>query len=184
VDRPAGRLQRHARLRSPSVTAYRMLADGRPNGMASSEERNDDGGTHISFAAELGNPRPDRALVGELFLDGALAWRPFQLEVDGLVRSIAHEDGVELEIEGVPALYGVTVRRLIADGLVPGGKRDLQVLRVGLDGPARRLKVRYTWLGSARFRYEVPADHESSWLTVRPKTGVVVSLEDAAELTS
>jgi hypothetical protein len=160
-----------------------MLAAGRPNGKATSEERNDDGGTFLSFSAELGSPRPDRALVGEVFLDGDLAWRPFQLEVDGRVRAIAHEDGVELEIEGVPALHGVTIRRLVAGGLVPGGKRELAVLRIGLDEPARRLNVRYTWLGGSRFRYEVPADHEASWLTVRPKTGVVVSLEDAAELT-
>jgi hypothetical protein len=166
------------------VNAYRMLADGRPNGQASSVERNDDGGTFLSFSAELGSPRPDRALVGEVFLDGQLAWRPFDLEVDGVVRSVAHEDGVELEIEGVPALHGVTVRRLLASGLVPGGKRELAVLRVGLDEPTRRLRVRYTWLGGSRFRYEVPADHEASWLQVRPKTGVVVSLEDAAELSS
>ena len=159
-----------------------MLADGRPNGTAS--KRNDDGGTFLSFSAELGTPRPDRALVGEVFLDGNLAWRPFEVEVDGRVRSVAHEEGVELEIEGVPALHGVTVRRLVAAGLVPGGKREVAVLRIGLDEPARRLKVRYTWLGGSRFRYEVPADHEASWLTVRPKTGVVVSLEDAAELAS
>jgi hypothetical protein len=161
-----------------------MLAEGRPNGNARSEERNDDGGTFISFSAELGNPRPDRALVGEVFLDGDLAWRRFDVEVDGRVRSVAHEPGLELEIEGVPALLGVTIRRLVAGGLVPGGKQELEVLRIGLDEPSRRLQVRYTWLGGSRFRYEVPADHESSWLTVRPKTGVVVSLEDAAELTT
>jgi hypothetical protein len=161
-----------------------MLVDGRPNGTASSKERNDDGGTFLSFSAELGSPRPDRALVGEVFLDGNLAWRPFDVEVDGRVRSVEHEDGVELEIVGVPALHGVTVRRLVAAGLVPGGKREVAVLRIGLDEPARRLQVRYTWLGGSRFRYEVPADHEASWLTVRPSTGVVVSLEDAAELTS
>ena len=161
-----------------------MLSDGRPNGKASSTERNDDGGTFLSFSAELGNPRPDRALVGEVFLDADLAWRPFDVEVDGRRRSIAHEDGCELEIEGVPALLGVTVRRLVASGLVPGGKREVEVLRIGLDEPARRLQARYTWLGGARFRYEVPADHEASWLTVRPKTGVVVSLEDAAELST
>ena len=161
-----------------------MLVDGRPNGNASSTERSDDGGTFLSFSAELGTPRPDRALVGEVFLDGNLAWRPFQVEVDGRVRSVAHEEGLELEIVGVPALHGVTVRRLVAAGLVPGGKREVAVLRIGLDEPARRLNVRYTWLGGSRFRYEVPADHEASWLTVRPKTGVVVSLEDAAELAS
>ncbi len=79
-------------------------------------------------------------------------------------------------------MYGVTVSRLVAAGLVPGGKREVAVLRVGLDGSSRHLDVRYTWLGGARFRYEVPGDHESSWLVVRPQTGVVVSLEDAAEL--
>ena len=161
-----------------------MLVDGRPNGKASSTERNDDGGTFLSFSAELGTPRPDRALVGEVFLDGNLAWRPFEVEVDGRARWVAQEEGVELEIVGVPALHGVTVRRLVAAGLVPGGKREVAVLRIGLDEPPRRLKVRYTWLGGSRFRYEVPADHEASWLTVRPKTGVVVSLEDAAELAS
>jgi hypothetical protein len=179
---PAEATQRSPRLGCRLVTAYQMLADGRPNGNASSEERMDDGGTHISFAAELGSPRPDRALVGELFLDSTLAWRTFELEVDGRVRSIAHEPGLELEIEGVPALYGVTVRRLVAGGLVPGGKREIDVLRVGLDDPARHLKVRYTWLGGPRFRYEVPADHEASWLLVRPATGIVVSVEDEAEL--
>ena len=47
-----------------------------------------------------------------------------------------------------------------------------------------RLWKRYTWLGGSRFRYEVPADHEASWLLVRPQTGVVVSLEDLAELST
>ena len=161
-----------------------MLVDGRPNGKAESEERNDDGGTFISFSAELGDPRPDRSLIGEVFLDSELAWRPFEVEVDGRVRSVAHEPGVELEIEGVPAMLGVTIRRLVAGGLVPGGKQELQVLRIGLDEPPRRIKVRYTWLGGSRFRYEVPGDREASWLMVRPRTGVVVSLEDAAELTT
>jgi hypothetical protein len=159
-----------------------MLAEGRPNGSAHSEERNDDGGTVLSFSAELGMPRPVQTLAGEVFLDGALAWRAVDLDVNGSMRTVAHEDGVELEIEGVPAMYGVTVRRLVAAGLVPGGKREVAVLRVGLDGSSRHLDVRYTWLGGARFRYEVPGDRESSWLLVRPQTGVVVSLEDAAEL--
>ena len=158
-----------------------MLADGRPNGSAHSEERNDDGGTLLSFSADLGLPRPVQA-VGEVFLDRDLAWQSFDLNVGGRVRTVAHEEGVELEIEGVPALYGVAVRRLVAAGLVPGGKREVAVLRVGLDGSSRHLDVRYTWLGGARFRYEVPGDREASWLVVRPQTGVVVSLEDAAEL--
>jgi hypothetical protein len=158
-----------------------MLADGRPNGSAHSEERNDDGGTLLSFSADLGLARPVQA-VGEVFLDRDLAWQSFDLDVDGRVRTVAHEEGVELEIEGVPALYGVAVRRLVAAGLVPGGKREVAVLRVGLDGSNRHLDVRYTWLGGARFRYEVPGDREASWLVVRPQTGVVVSLEDAAEL--
>ena len=160
-----------------------MLADGRPNGIARSEERNDDGGTFLSFSAELGAPRPDHSLVGEVFLDGALAWRPFDLDVDGASRSVAHEDGVELEIEGVPALHGVTVRRLLAGGLVPGGKREVAVLRVGLDGRpaasralhlARRAALPLRGAGRPR----------GLVVLVRPKTGVVVSLEDAAELTT
>lgn len=159
-----------------------MLADGRPNGIASSEERNDDGGTFLSFSAELGGPRPDHAVVGQVFLDGALAWRSFDLDVDGRTRTVAHEDGVELEIEGVPALHGVTLRRMIADGFVPGAKREISVLRVSLDGDDRRVQVRYTWTGGPRFRYEVPGDHEAYWLHVRPGTGVVVSIEDVAEL--
>jgi hypothetical protein len=161
-----------------------MLAQGRPNGHAHSEERHDDGGTFLSFSAELGAPRPVRALVGEVFLDASLAWRAFDLDVDGRIRSVAHEEGVELEIEGVPALLGVTVRRLVAAGLAPGSKQEVAVLRVGLDEPSRHLQVRYTWLGGARFRYEVPGDHEASWLVVRPQTGVVVSLEDAVELST
>jgi hypothetical protein len=160
-----------------------MLAEGRPNGIAASEERLDDGGTFLSFSAELGAPRPLHSLVGEVFLDGKLAWRPFEIEIDGRTRSVGHEEGSELEIEGVPALHGVTVRRLIASGLVPGAKRELSVLRVALDGNDRRITVRYTWTGGARFRYEVPGDHEASWLLIRPNTGVVVSLEDTAELT-
>jgi hypothetical protein len=155
-----------------------MLAEGRPNGLASSDERLDDGGTFLAFSAELG----DRSVVGEVFLDGALRWNRFDLDVDGRTRSVAHED-LELEIEGVPALYGVTIRRLIAAGFAPWQKRDVPVLRVSLDGADRRVTVRYTWTGGPRFRYEVPADHTSAWLLIRPKTGVVVSLEDTAELT-
>ena len=58
------------------------------------------------------------------------------------------------------------------------------MLRVQLAGDDRRLKVRYTWTGGLRFRYEVPGDHEAFWLLVRPATGVVVSVEDTAELSS
>lgn len=155
-----------------------MLADGRPNGLAQSEERLDDGGTFLAFSAELG----DHSVVGEVFLDGGLGWNRFDLDVDGRTRSVAHE-AVELEIEGVPALHGVTIRRLIAAGFAPGQKREVPVLRVLLDGDDRRVTVRYTWTGGPRFRYEVPADHSSAWLLIRPKTGVVVSLEDTAELT-
>ncbi len=155
-----------------------MLAEGRPNGLAHSEERHDDGGTLLAFSAELG----DRSVAGEVFLDGKLAWNRFDLDVDGRTRSVARED-VELEIEGVPALHGVTVRRLIAAGFAPGEARDVPVLRVALGGGDRHLVVRYTWTGGPRFRYEVPADHTASWLLIRPKTGVVVSLEDTAELT-
>ncbi|MEO9175883.1 MAG: hypothetical protein ABI317_10270 [Gaiellales bacterium] len=166
------------------MTAYRMLADGRPNGIAASEERLDDGGTFLSFSAELGAPRPVHSVVGEVFLDQRLAWRPFELEIDGRTRSVPHTDGAELEIEGVPALFGVTVRRLIAAGLVPGERRELSVLHIALDGVDRRLTARYTWTGGARFRYEVPGDRDAAWLLIRPKTGVVVSLEDTAELAS
>jgi hypothetical protein len=151
-----------------------MLAEGRPNGSASSDERLDDGGTYLAFSAEVGTSDATRGVVGEVFLDGALAWRAFDLEVDGRSRSVGREEGHELEIEGVPALHGVTIRRLIAAGLAPGERRDLDV--------ERRLKVRYTWAGGPRFRYEVPGDHEASWLLVRPATGVVVSVEDTAEL--
>jgi hypothetical protein len=161
-----------------------MLADGRPNGIAASEERLDDGGTFLSFSAELGTPRPVHSVVGEVFLDQKLAWRPFQLEIDGRTRSVQHQEGAELEIEGVPALFGVTVRRLIASGFVPGDHRELPVLRIALDGDDRRITARYTWIGGPRFRYEVPGDHEAAWLLIRPKTGVVVSLEDTAELTA
>jgi hypothetical protein len=164
------------------VIAYRMLAEGRPNGLAQSEERLDDGGTFLAFSAELGAPRPVHSVVGEVFLDGALGWNRFDLDVDGRTRSVAHE-AVELEIEGVPALHGVTIRRLIAAGFAPGEKREVPVLRISLDGDDRRITVRYTWTGGPRFRYEVPADHTAAWLLIRPKTGVVVSLEDIAELT-
>jgi hypothetical protein len=155
-----------------------MLAEGRPNGLAQSEERPDGDGTFLAFSAELG----DRSVVGEVFLDGALGWNRFDLDVDGRTRSVAHE-AVELEIEGVPALHGVTIRRLIAAGFAPGQQREVPVLRISLDGDDRRLTARYTWTGGPRFRYEVPADHTAAWLLIRPKTGVVVSLEDTAELT-
>ena len=159
-----------------------MLAEGRPNGLAQSEERLDDGGTFLSFSAELGAPRPVHSVVGRVFLDGTLGWSRFDLDVDGRTRSVAHQDA-ELEIEGVPALHGITIRRLIAAGFAPGERREVSVLRVSLDGEDRRLTARYTWTGGPRFRYEVPADHTASWLLIRPQTGVVVSLEDTAELT-
>ena len=159
-----------------------MLAEGRPNGLAQSEERLDDGGTFLSFSAELGAPRPVHSVVGRVFLDGTLGWSGFDLDVDGRTRSVAHQD-VELEIEGVPALHGITIRRLIAAGFAPGERREVSVLRVSLDGEDRRLTARYTWTVGPRFRYEVPADHTAAWLLIRPQTGVVVSLEDTAELT-
>jgi hypothetical protein len=161
-----------------------MLANGLPDGTASSEERPDGDGTALAFSAALGAPGPRYTAVGAIALDGELGWQRVSLEVDGRARDIHRKNGLELEVEGVPALHGVTVRRLIAQGLAPGGRREIEVLRVGLDGSERRLRVRYTWAGGARFRYEVPADLEAAWLLVRPATGVVVSVEGAAELTS
>jgi hypothetical protein len=158
-----------------------MLEDGLPDGVASSEERPDGDGTTLAFSAELGAP-PRHAAVGEIALDRDLGWQRVSLEVDGRARDIHRRSGLGLEIEGVPALHGVTVRRLIAEGLAPGARRELEVLRVGLDGSERRLRVRYTWAGGSRFRYEVPGELEVSWLLVRPATGVVVSVEGTAEL--
>jgi hypothetical protein len=163
------------------VSEYRLFADGRPNGRASVIETPADGGVRIEFEAALGSPRPARALAGALLLDDGLRWRRLEIE-DGSGRRAAFdlEPDVELEIAGVPALYGVTTRRLVGAGAVPAGRSEVSVLRIDADlGEALR-RAAYVWVSGQSWRYL--SGREAAWLAVRPRDGVVRSVEGEAEL--
>ena len=159
-----------------------MLAAGRPNGKARSEERNDDGGTHIAFSAELGDPRPDRALVGEVFLDSTLAWRPFTLEVDGIDALDRARGRRRARDRGRSGPVGVTVtaaaRRRARARRQARARGAARRPRRAAPAPARALHL----ARRLAFPLRGPGGPRVLVVLVRPQTGVVVSLEDAAEL--
>jgi hypothetical protein len=162
------------------VLRYRLFEDGLAAGRSRSDERVLEDGVEIAFSAELGAPRPSVALVGTVSLGPDLAWRSLVLAAGGPELRLALDPQVELEVEGVPALLGVTVRRLQAAGLAPAEQREVQVLRVGRELTTSRLRVRYLWVGGQIWRYRSRA--EGGWLAVRPQDGVVRSIDQVAEL--
>ncbi len=163
------------------MSEYRLFADGRPNGRASATETSSDGGVRIEFDAALGTPHPERALAGTLYLDGALRWQRLEIE-NGSGRRAAFDldPDVELEIEGVPALYGVTTRRLVRGGATPARRSEVQ--SCGSDAALSESAGRaaYVWVSGQSWRYL--SGRDAAWLAVRPADGVVRSVEGTAEL--
>jgi hypothetical protein len=163
------------------VSEYRLFADGRPNGRASVTETSTNGGIRIDFDATLGSPTPERALAGTLYLDDGLRWRRLEIgNGSGQSATLELDPDVELEIEGVPALYGVTTRRLVRDGATPARRSEVQVVRIGADLAEGRTRATYTWISGQSWRYL--SGREGAWLAVRPADGVVRSVEGEAEL--
>jgi hypothetical protein len=87
---------------------------------------------------------------------------------------------VELEIEGVPALYGVTTRRLVRGGATPARRSEVQVLRLDASLAESRARAAYVWVSGQSWRYL--SGLAAAWLAVRPADGVVRSVEGEAEL--
>ena len=163
------------------MSEYRLFADGRPNGRASATETSSDGGVRIEFDASLGTLNPERAVAGTLFLDGALRWQRLEIE-NGSGRRLAFDldPDVEVEIEGVPALYGVTTRRLVRGGTRPSRRSEVAVVRIGADLGEVRGQASYLWVTGQSWRYV--SGRDAAWLAVRPADGVVRSVEGTAEL--
>jgi hypothetical protein len=162
------------------VESYELLDGSRPAGRSRSSERVGGEGRRIDFDAVLGAPEPEVALAGSVQLDGDLAWQALVVERSGGTLRLARDGDLELEIEGVPALYGVTTRRLVSAGLVPSQRRTVAVLRVARDLSTRRYEARYVWLGGQLWVYD--GARTSLRLAVRLGDGVVRSVDGLAEL--
>jgi hypothetical protein len=138
-------------------------------------------GVRIEFDAALGAPEPTRALAGALYLDGGLRWQRLEIENGAGERAAFDlEPDVELEIEGVPALYGVTTRRLVSGGAAPARRSEVAVLRLAADLRQSHGRATYTWVTGQAWRYASGLD--VAWLAVRTQDGVVRSVEGEAEL--
>jgi hypothetical protein len=159
---------------------YRILDDGRPAGTASSDERRNGGGVVVRFDADLSGLTSPLAMTGEARLDDQLGWQLVDLDIGEGARRFALDPEHELEVPAVPAFYGVTTRRLMAEGMRPGQAARVEVLRLGLDFSMRRLRARYTWVGGQSWCYDV--ERERAWLAIRPADGVVRSVADVAQL--
>jgi hypothetical protein len=158
---------------------YRLFDQGLQLGVARSAERRNGGSLVISFDAEIQGSAP-LAVAGEARLDHDLAWQVLELDTGSETRRIPLEPDHELEFVPVPALYGVTTRRLVAEGMRPGQMARVEVVRLGLDLSTRRLRAHYTWLGGQTWCYE--AGLERAWLAIRPSDWVVRTVGDVAEL--
>lgn len=162
------------------MESYRLLDEDRPAGSCRSVERSGASGRVLQFDAIVGIETSPTALAGTLLLDDDLRWTVLDLESGGRRLRLEREDDCELEVEGVPSLYGVTTRRLAADGVRPAGRREVQVLRVGADLAERRFPASYLWLSGHSWRYD--AQRSQRWLAVHHGDGVVRSVEGLAEL--
>jgi len=162
------------------VDEHRLLDRGRTSGIARSEHvKNPGGGATITFSTALGHPRPDRVLTGIAELDGDLRWTTVSATCDGQVLNLTPAPQAEVEIAGVPCLYGITTLRLRKAGIRPGETRKVPVLRIGGDMQQTRVHASVTWLGGQAWRIDAPA--ERTWLQVRPD-GAVRVVDGVAEL--
>jgi hypothetical protein len=159
---------------------YRIFDQGVPLGTARSAERRNGGSLVISFDAEIVGAREPVTVAGEARLDDQLAWQVVELDTEVEMRRIPLHPDHELELAAVPAFYGVTARRLVAEGMRPGQMARVEVVRLGLDFSTRRLRAHYTWLGGQTWCYEVGL--ERAWMAIRPNDWVVRTVEDVAEL--
>ncbi len=158
---------------------HRLIHDGLPAGHARCDTRASGGGLALAFEGAVGTPRPEHVVAGEASLDGDGRWTRVQVAVDGSPLRLVVPPDALLDIEGAPALVGVTAQRLIQSGLRPGQSRDVEVVRVRSDGSVRMLEGRCIWVGGRDWRFFVPL--ESTGFSVRPD-GAVAGVEAAALL--
>ena len=156
-----------------------MLEDGLPAGHSRCDTRPSGAGLALDFEGAVGSPRPTRVVAGQASLDGDGRWSRVQLAWDGRPVELDVPPEALLDVEGAPALVGVTAQRLMKSGMRPGQSRDLVVVRVRSDGSVRRLKGRCIWVGGRDWRLIVPL--ESTGFSVRPD-GAVAGVEAAALL--
>jgi hypothetical protein len=162
------------------VDEHRLLDGGRTSGVARSERvQHPGGGATITFSSALGHPRPDRVLTGVAELDGELRWTSVSASCDGQVVSLTPASQAEIEIAGVPCLYGITALRLLRAGIRPGETRKVSLQRIDGDMRESRIYASVTWLGGQAWRIDAP--QERTWLQVRPN-GAVRVVEGVAEL--
>jgi hypothetical protein len=162
------------------VLTYRLFNEDLPAGSCRSAERDGASGRVVDFDAIVGTETSPTAIAGTVVLGDDLRWETLDLESGGRRIQLERRDDCELEVEGVPSLFGITTRRLAADGVRPSGRRDVQVLHVGADLVERRFPARYSWVTGRSWRYD--ARRTERWLAVHPGDGLVRSVEGLAEL--
>ena len=158
---------------------HRLYARKIRAGTSEYREQTGSDGTSVEFEAALGEPVSSRVVAGRATLDLDLRWSVFELRVGETTRSYAPAPEALVDVAGAPALYGLTARRLLADGMRPGQERDVEILRIDDDGEARTLRGRVIWLGGREWRLLAPA--EATGFAVRPD-GAVANVQGAAEL--
>ena len=158
---------------------HRLYARNLRAGTSEYREQTGSDGTRVEFEAALGEPVASRVVAGSASLDLDLRWSVFQLRVGTTARSYTPAAEALVDVVGAPALYGLTARRLLADGIRPGQAREVEILRIGEDGEARTVRGRVVWIGGREWRLLAPA--EATGFAVRPD-GAVANVEGAAEL--
>jgi hypothetical protein len=158
---------------------HTLLAGGLPAGRSRCDTRSSGAGLALAFEGSVGTPRPDRIVAGEASLDGDGRWARVRLGWDGEALQLEVPPDALLDVEGAPALVGVTAQRLMRGGMRPGQSRDVEVVRVRSDRSVRRLKGRCVWVGGRDWRLFLPL--ESTGFSVRPD-GAVAGVEAAALL--
>jgi hypothetical protein len=158
---------------------HTLLEKGLPAGHSRCDTSVSGAGYALAFEGSVGTPRPDRTVAGEAALDGDGRWARMQLTLDGQALPFEVPPDALLDVEGAPALVGVTAQRLIRGGMRPGQTRDVEVVRVRSDRSVRRLKGRCIWVGGREWRLLLPL--ESTGFSVRID-GTVAGVEAAALL--
>ena len=158
---------------------HQLLEEGLPAGHSRCDTRVQGAGLSLSFEGSFGLPRPSRTVAGEAALDAEGRWSRVSLQLDGSPLPLDVPPDALLDVEGAPALVGATAQRLIREGLRPGQKRAVEVVRVRGGGGVETLTGTCIWVGGRDWRLLLP--RESTSFTVR-SDGAVAGVEAAALL--
>ena len=158
---------------------HRLYARNLRAGTSEYRELTGTEGTSVDFEAALGEPVPSRVVAGRASLDLDLRWKVMELRRGDVSQSYSPAPEALIDVAGAPALYGLTARRLLADGIRPGQARAVEILRIGHDGEARTLAGRVIWLGGREWRLLARA--EATSFAVR-SDGAVANVQGTAEL--